>query len=96
MFPVEHKPIGNAACSQLYCQECVKDQTKCPHCRNSVAWQEVAVTPSSQRFLFKPLSELLVICPGCKGRFAREHIKYHLSDCPIGIDFFIYAFPAYH
>ena len=53
--PIEHNSIGKGGCSQIYCKKCIKDQQKCPHCRNEVFWKDVENTPQSQRFLFKPL-----------------------------------------
>ena len=82
--PVEHNPIGNAGCSSIYCKKCAINQKKCPHCRNNVFWKSVEITPLSQLFLFKPLNDLKVICPICKGNYCRIELENHISKCPIG------------
>ena len=87
--PVEHPPVGAAACSQIYCRKCTLKQEKCPHCRHEVnQWTQVAITPSSQRFLYKPLQQLKVICPRCKNAVERGGLEAHLNDCGLGKYFF--------
>jgi len=80
--PVEHLPIGTGTCSQIYCKKCVESLSKCPHCRNEVKWKPVDNSPLSQKFLFKPLDELLVICPQCCNPTERGQLKIHLNACP--------------
>jgi len=79
--PVEHLPVGNAKCSQIYCKKCAEKQQLCPHCRNMAKWRTVEVTPSTQRLLFNPLHELTVVCPRCKGPTLRRELANHLSEC---------------
>jgi len=85
---VEHQLIGSGGCSQLYCKKCVQSQKLCPHCRNEVNWQPVAVGPSTQRLLFKPLNELKVMCPVCSQKCPRFDLQNHIPqcavDCPLG------------
>ena len=81
--PIEHNSIGKGGCSQIYCKKCIKDQQKCPHCRNNVFWKDIEITPQSQRLLFKPLNNLKVICPICKNNYNRIELENHIFKCPI-------------
>jgi len=65
----------------LYCNSCVSSLTQCPHCRNQVQWKTIEISPSSQRFILKPLSELLVVCNTCTTIVPRGDFAIHLSNC---------------
>jgi len=82
--PVEHLPIvsNSGSCSQIYCRKCVESLSQCPHCRYEIKWKSVENSAISQKFLFKPLSELLVICPQCCSPTERGQLKVHLCLCP--------------
>jgi len=81
--PVEHVPSAESGgCSQIYCRKCISSLTKCPHCRNEVKWRNVEQTPLTQRFLFKRLAELEVICPQCNQATPRGEYKSHFCGCP--------------
>jgi len=78
--PVEHP--GNSTCSQLYCSKCVTNFNQCPHCRSEVSiWHKVAVTSSSQRMLFQPLSDLKVQCKTCQLQLSRGDAQAHTQKC---------------
>jgi len=81
--PMEHKFEEKIGCSQMYCKKCVRNATLCPHCQSNVAWKEVAVLPSTQKLLFKPLNELKVLCRICKQAFARGELAAHIPTCPL-------------
>eukprot|EP01111_Echinosteliopsis_oligospora_P013109 TRINITY_DN4618_c0_g1_i1.p1 TRINITY_DN4618_c0_g1~~TRINITY_DN4618_c0_g1_i1.p1 ORF type:complete len:270 (+),score=37.70 TRINITY_DN4618_c0_g1_i1:135-944(+) len=80
--PTEHIPVGNAACSQIYCEKCVQGLRQCPHCRHDdVVWRRVEITPSSQRFIFKPLCELKAVCQICPQIVSKTGWLDHVSTC---------------
>eukprot|EP01120_Amphizonella_sp_Union-15-10_P009280 TRINITY_DN3480_c0_g1_i1.p1 TRINITY_DN3480_c0_g1~~TRINITY_DN3480_c0_g1_i1.p1 ORF type:complete len:229 (+),score=23.77 TRINITY_DN3480_c0_g1_i1:43-687(+) len=80
--PVEHPIIGKGGCSQVYCQDCVRNLNSCPHCQNPVSsWNILRKTPAIQRFLFNPLDELRVYCPTCDCSVARGQLLDHMNIC---------------
>jgi len=81
--PTEHLAVGNSSCSQLYCAECAKDIPKCPHCRYDVEWKKIEISPSSQKFILKPLAALQVVCNNCKAAVARSELNEHVFGCPV-------------
>jgi hypothetical protein len=49
--------------------------------RNQVHWKTIEVSPSLQKFILKPLSELLVVCNTCTTIVPRGDFAIHLSNC---------------
>ncbi|EGG15410.1 hypothetical protein DFA_10245 [Cavenderia fasciculata] len=81
--PVEHSSY-QSQCVHMFCRACVGKLDKCPFCRMAVEkWEAVALTPSTQRFIFGPLAELKVTCSSCTMPTTRKEIVKHVETCGI-------------
>ncbi|GAM27229.1 hypothetical protein SAMD00019534_104040 [Acytostelium subglobosum LB1] len=81
--PVEHSS-QDSPCSQTFCRECVETLSKCPFCICMVSkWESVQLTPTTHKFLFRPLAELKVTCNVCHKSAKRKDIVDHVESCEI-------------
>lgn len=88
------KDVYETDCGHIFCRNCVgklirvnadhnnESSAQCPHCRASVAWQNV----HGSKFLNREISHLMVKCNLCEswvGEVAKLN-EHQITDCPDG------------